>query len=53
LATIDQRLLTGEAQPYEAGPGDLVFAATALLAGRITLIVKEAGTATVAAHARF
>ena len=50
LATIDQRLLTGEAQPVEKGLGDLVFAATALLAGRITLTVKEAGTATVAAQ---
>ena len=50
LATIDQRLLTGEAQPVEKGPSDTVFAATALLAGRITLIVKEAGTATVAAQ---
>ncbi len=50
LATIDQRMLTGEANPVEKEPGDKVFAATVVLAGRIGITVEQAGTATVAAQ---
>jgi len=49
-ASIDQRLLTGEAQPAEKGPGDSVLAATVVLAGRIRVRVERAGEATTAAQ---
>lgn len=49
-ATIDQHMLTGEAQPAEKGVGDKVLATTVVLAGRIHVKVEEAGDATVAAE---
>ena len=49
-ASIDQRMLTGEAQPAEKGPGDPVLAATMMLAGRICVQVEKAGEATTAAQ---
>ncbi len=49
-ATIDQRILTGEAQPAEKEPGDQVFASTVVLAGEIQLMVEETGQDTVAAQ---
>ncbi|MEZ4732208.1 MAG: heavy metal translocating P-type ATPase [Caldilineaceae bacterium] len=49
-ASIDQRMLTGEAQPAEKGPGDLVLAATVMLAGRICVQVQKTGEATTAAQ---
>ncbi|MEM7183346.1 MAG: heavy metal translocating P-type ATPase [Spirochaetota bacterium] len=48
LATIDQHILTGEAQPYEKSVGDQVLAATVLLAGRIHVKVVKAGQETIA-----
>jgi len=48
-ASIDQRMLTGESQPAEKGPGDEVFAASLLLAGRLLIQVERAGEATIAA----
>lgn len=48
-ASIDQHLLTGESQPVERGEGEKVFAATLLLAGRISVKVTTAGEDTVAA----
>ncbi len=50
MASIDQRLLTGEAQPAEKAPGDRVFAATTVLAGRICVQVDKAGADTVTAQ---
>ncbi|HRW06641.1 MAG TPA: HAD-IC family P-type ATPase, partial [Caldilineaceae bacterium] len=49
-ASIDQHMLTGEAQPAEKGPGDRVLAATIVLTGRITVAVEKAGEATTAAQ---
>lgn len=49
-ASIDQRMLTGEAQPAEKGPGDRVLAATVMLAGRLCIQVEKAGEATTAAQ---
>ncbi|MEN8215160.1 MAG: heavy metal translocating P-type ATPase [Pseudomonadota bacterium] len=49
-ASIDQHILTGESQPVERGVGDTVFAATLMLAGRISILVKIAGEETVAAN---
>ncbi|MEZ4734812.1 MAG: HAD family hydrolase [Caldilineaceae bacterium] len=49
-ATIDQHMLTGEAQPVEKAPGDGVLAATIVLSGRLQIRVEKAGEATVAAQ---
>ncbi len=49
-ASIDQHMLTGEAQPAEKGPGDPVLAATIILTGHITVEVEKAGEATTAAQ---
>lgn len=50
LATIDQHMLTGEAQPVEKAPGDLVYASTIVLAGKLLVKVEKAGQETVAAQ---
>lgn len=49
-ASIDQHRLTGEAQPAEKGIGDMVLAATVILAGQIHIRVEKAGKATLAAQ---
>jgi len=48
-ATIDQHMLTGEAQPAEKSPGDQVYASTVVLAGKLHVRVDCAGADTVAA----
>lgn len=48
VASIDQRMLTGESQPAEKTVGDEVFAATLVLAGRVVVQVERAGEATIA-----
>ncbi|MCB0062482.1 MAG: heavy metal translocating P-type ATPase, partial [Caldilineaceae bacterium] len=50
FASIDQRLLSGEARPVEKEPGAPVYAGTTLLAGRIHVCVEKAGSDTVAAQ---
>ena len=47
-ASIDQCLLTGEAQHVEKQVGDKVFSATMLLTGRILVSVEQAGQDTIA-----
>ncbi|MGB5736152.1 MAG: heavy metal translocating P-type ATPase [Thiohalocapsa sp.] len=47
-ASIDQHMLTGEAQPMEKLPGDPVLAATLLLEGRIKVRVERTGSETLA-----
>lgn len=49
-ASVDQHMLTGEAQPAEKGPGDRVLAATIVLAGRTVVQVEKAGDETTAAQ---
>ena len=49
-ASVDQRMLTGEAQPVEKGPGDTVFAATVVLMGKLYLRVDKIGADTMAAQ---
>ena len=49
-ASIDQRMLTGEAQPIEATVGEAVFASTVVLSGRITVQVEKTGSEMVAAQ---
>ena len=48
-ASIDQHVLTGESQPVDRSEGEPVFAATLVLAGRITVMVETAGDETIAA----
>lgn len=50
IASIDQHMLTGEAQPIEKGVGDPVLAATIVLGGRIYVRVEKAGAETTAAQ---
>lgn len=49
MASIDQHILTGEAQPAEKGVGDTVFASTVVLSGKIFFEVSQAGEDTTAA----
>ena len=49
MASIDQHMLTGEAQPAEKAPGDQVYASTMVLAGKLYVRVDKAGAETVAA----
>ena len=49
-ASIDQRMLTGEAQPAEISVGDEVLASTIVLSGKICIKVEKAGSDTVAAQ---
>ena len=50
FASIDQHMLTGESQPKERGPGDVVYASTLVLSGRVRVRVDQAGEETVAAR---
>ncbi|MEM7539606.1 MAG: heavy metal translocating P-type ATPase, partial [Chloroflexota bacterium] len=50
IASIDQQMLTGEAQPAEKGMGDVVYAATVVLAGRLVIRVEQTGEQTTAAQ---
>jgi heavy metal translocating P-type ATPase len=50
VASIDQRALTGEAQPAEKGVGDKVLASTIVLTGRLQIKVEKSGQDTVSAR---
>ncbi len=50
IASIDQRLLTGEAQPVEKEIGDEVFASTWVLSGQLSFQVQQTGKTTTAAQ---
>lgn len=50
VATIDQRMLTGESQPVEKAEGDPVYASTIVLGGRVGIRVIKEGQETVAAQ---
>ena len=49
MAMIDQHALTGESTPSEKSPGDRVFAATLMVAGKIHVEVEHAGSDTTSA----
>ena len=49
-ASVDQRMLTGEAQPVEKSEGDFVFASTVVLSGTIRMILDRKGEDTVVAQ---
>jgi Cu2+-exporting ATPase len=48
VASVDQRILTGEAQPAEKEVGDSVFAFTTILTGKIWIRAEKTGQQTVA-----
>ena len=48
--SVDQRMLTGEAQPVEKSAGEEVYAATTLLTGALQIQVLKAGADAVAAQ---
>jgi Cu2+-exporting ATPase len=50
IGSVDQRMLTGEAQPVEKGVGEAVYAATTLLTGNMHIVVEKAGAEAVAAQ---
>jgi len=50
FASIDQRAMTGEAQPAEKESGESVFAFTLMLTGKIWVKVEKAGDETVASQ---
>jgi Cu2+-exporting ATPase len=50
IATIDQHMLTGEAQPIDKGVGDAALASTILLTGKVHIAVERAGQDTAAAR---
>ena len=50
VASIDERMLTGKAQPAEKGMGGRVFAATLVLAGHICVQVEKTGAETATAQ---
>jgi len=50
IGSVDQHMLTGESQPMEKGPGDLVFTSTLLLSGRLLIQVEKMGASTVSAQ---
>lgn len=50
LASVDQRMLTGEAQPVDKQAGDRIFAYTTVLAGKICIQAEKTGPQTVASQ---
>ena len=50
MASIDQHVLTGEAQLVEKGPSEAVFASTVVLAGQIYIEVEKTGEETTVAQ---
>jgi Cu2+-exporting ATPase len=50
IASVDQRILTGEAQPAEKEVGDEVFASTTLLTGKVQIRVIKTGAETTSAQ---
>lgn len=50
FASIDQKAMTGEAQPAEKEAGESVFAFTLMLTGKIWVRVEKAGNETVASQ---
>ena len=50
IATIDQRMLTGEAQQCEKEAGDQVMAATIVITGKIHIQTEKTGTETIAVN---
>lgn len=50
IGSVDQHMLTGESQPVEKTVGDMVFAGTLAISGRMLVQVEKTGSETVAAQ---
>lgn len=50
IASIDQQILTGEAQPVEKERGDQVFASTVVLMGTVQVRIEQTGMETTVAR---
>jgi Cu2+-exporting ATPase len=50
MASVDQHILTGEAQPVEKEPGDIILASTLIISGKIVARVDHAANKTTAAQ---
>ena len=48
VATVDQHMLTGEAQPVERKPGDGLLAATLIVSGQVDVAVEKTSSETTA-----
>ena len=49
IAAVDQKVLTGEAQPADKTVGDRVFASTMVLSGRVHIRMEKSGQETIVA----
>jgi len=49
IASVDQKLLTGESQPTDKSTGDRVFASTMVISGRISILMEKSGQETIVA----
>jgi len=49
IAAVDQKILTGEAQPSDKTVGDRVFASTMVLSGRVHIRMEKSGQETIVA----
>lgn len=49
IAAVDQKVLTGEAQPADKVVGDRVYASTMVLSGRINILMEHSGEETLVA----
>lgn len=49
IAAVDQKVLTGEAQPSDKSVGDRVYASTMVLSGRINILMEHSGQETLVA----
>ena len=49
IAAVDQKVLTGEAQPSDKTVGDEVFASTMVLSGRVHIRMEKSGQETIVA----
>jgi Cu2+-exporting ATPase len=49
IAAVDQKVLTGEAQPADKTVGDRVFASTMVLSGQINILMEKSGQETLVA----
>ncbi len=49
IATVDEKVLTGEAQPVDKTVGDRVYASTMVLSGQIHILMEKSGQETLIA----
>jgi Cu2+-exporting ATPase len=50
IAAVDQRILTGESQPADKAAGDLVYASTMIISGKVLISTQKSGKQTTVAR---